>query len=100
MLDVAGPGADRDRAVQQRAVRHQRGLPAHAQRAGHHGAAAGAGIGNGNMCGKSIESMARQPEEAGKIFTNMLVCVGLIESMPILCYVIAIVLVFANPFIK
>jgi F-type H+-transporting ATPase subunit c len=29
----------------------------------------------------------------------MLVCVGLIESMPILCYVIAIVLVFANPFI-
>ena len=61
------------------------------------GAAAGAGIGNGNMCGKS---MARQPEEAGKIFTNMLVCVGLIESMPILCYVIAIVLVFANPFIK
>ncbi len=64
------------------------------------GAAAGAGIGNGNMCGKSIESMARQPEEAGKIFTNMLVCVGLIESMPILCYVIAIVLVLANPFIK
>ena len=33
------------------------------------------------------------------VFTNMLVCVGLIESMPILCYVIAIVLVFANPFI-
>ena len=63
------------------------------------GAATGAGVGNGNMCGKSIESMARQPEEAGKIFTNMLVCVGLIESMPILCYVIAIVLVFANPFI-
>ena len=62
-------------------------------------ATGGAGVGNGNMCGKSIESMARQPEEAGKIFTNMLVCVGLIESMPILCYVIAIVLVFANPFI-
>ena len=31
--------------------------------------------------------------------TGVLVCVGLIESMPILCYVIAIVLVFANPFI-
>ena len=57
------------------------------------------GAATGDMCGKSIESMARQPEEAGKIFTNMLVCVGLIESMPILCYVIAIVLVFANPFI-
>ncbi len=64
------------------------------------GAAVGAGLGNSNMCSKAIESMARQPEESGKIFTNMLVCVGLIESMPILCYVIAIVLVFANRFVK
>ncbi|MFQ9522887.1 MAG: hypothetical protein ACLR2G_04685 [Phascolarctobacterium faecium] len=31
--------------------------------------------------------------------TTMLICVGLVESMPILCYVIAIVLVFV-PFIK
>lgn len=64
------------------------------------GASIGAGTGNGNMCGKAIESMARQPEESGKLFTNMLISVGLVESMPILCYVIAIVLVFANPFIK
>lgn len=64
------------------------------------GAALGAARGNGNLCGKAIESMARQPEESGKLFTNMLVSVGLVESMPILCYVIAIVLVFANPFIK
>ncbi len=64
------------------------------------GAALGAGIGNGNLTGRALESMARQPEESGKIFTNMLVSVGLVESMPILCYVIAIVLVFANPFVK
>lgn len=63
-------------------------------------AALGAAHGNSNLCGKTIESMARQPEESGKLFTNMLVSVGLVESMPILCYVIAIVLVFANPFIK
>ena len=57
-------------------------------------------IGAGLVClGAATGAMARQPEESGKIFTNMLVCVGLIESMPILCYVIAIVLVFANPFI-
>ena len=62
------------------------------------GAAIGAALGNSNLTGKSIESMARQPEEAGKLFTNMLVSVGLVESMPILCYVIAVVLVFANPF--
>ncbi|MDY5044873.1 ATP synthase F0 subunit C [Phascolarctobacterium sp.] len=64
------------------------------------GAALGAALGNGNLTGKAIESMARQPEEAGKLFTNMLVSVGLVESMPILCYVIAVVLVFANPFVK
>ena len=64
------------------------------------GAANGAGIGNGHLCGRTIESMARQPEESGKLMTTMLICVGLVESMPILCYVIAIVLVFANPFIK
>lgn len=64
------------------------------------GAALGAALGNGNLTGKGLESMARQPEESGKLFTNMLVSVGLVESMPILCYVIAVVLVFANPFIK
>ena len=64
------------------------------------GAAIGAAWGNGNLTGKGLESMARQPEESGKLFTNMLVSVGLVESMPILCYVIAVVLVFANPFIK
>ena len=64
------------------------------------GAALGAALGNGNLTGKAIDSMGRQPEEAGKLFTNMLVSVGLVESMPILCYVIAVVLVFANPFVK
>ena len=70
--------------------------------AGHFclGAANGAGPGNGHLCVRTIESMARQPEESGKLMTTMLICVGLVESMPILCYVIAIVLVFANPFIK
>lgn len=63
-------------------------------------ASLGAALGNSNLCAKSIESMARQPEESGKLFTNMLVSVGLVESMPILCYVIAVVLVFANPFVK
>ena len=64
------------------------------------GAAIGAAWGNGNLTGKGLESMARQPEESGKLFTNMLVSVGLVESMPILFYVIAVVLVFANPFAK
>ena len=43
--------------------------------------------------------MPRQPEMAGSLFTNMLVAIGLIESIPIIAIVIAIVLVFANPFL-
>ena len=39
---------------------------------------------------KALEGMTRQPEMAGK----------LIESIPIIAIVIALVLVFANPFLK
>jgi len=64
------------------------------------GAALGAALGNGFLTGNALASMARQPEMADKLFTNMLVSVGLVESMPILCYVIAVVFVFANPWVK
>lgn len=49
---------------------------------------------------KAIESIARQPEAKNSILVTMLISVGLIESIPIIAAVIAIVLVFANPFIK
>ncbi|MGL5514747.1 MAG: F0F1 ATP synthase subunit C [Sporomusa sp.] len=63
-------------------------------------AAVGAGVGNGAVTSKAIEGMARQPEAKGTILVNMLISVGLIEAVPIIAAVIAIVLVFANPFIK
>ncbi|WP_371372249.1 F0F1 ATP synthase subunit C [Sporomusa aerivorans] len=63
-------------------------------------AAIGAGVGDGAVTAKAIEGMARQPEAKGTILVNMLISVGLIESIPIIAAVIAIVLVFANPFIK
>ncbi len=53
-------------------------------------------IGDGLVTGKSIESMTRQPEMSGKIMTNMFISVGLIESIPIIATVIAIVLVFTD----
>ena len=40
----------------------------------------------------AIDGTTRQPEMAGQLFTNMLVGIGMVES-------IAIVLVFANPFL-
>ena len=45
----------------------------------------------------AIDGTTRQPEMAGQLFTNMLV--GMVESIPIIAIVIAIVLVFANPFL-
>ena len=55
-------------------------------------AAMGAAIGDGHAASKMLEGLARQPE-----MVNFLISVGLIESMPIIAAVIAIVLVFANP---
>lgn len=63
-------------------------------------AAIGASIGDGVVTSKAVEGMARQPEAKGSILVNMLISVGLIESIPIIAVVIAIVLVFANPFTK
>lgn len=63
-------------------------------------AALAAALGDSNAATHAIDGMTRQPEMAGKLFTNMLVAIGLIESIPIIAIVIALVLVFANPFLK
>ncbi len=63
-------------------------------------AAIAAAFSDSKAAAKALEGMTRQPEMAGKLFTNMLVAIGLIESIPIIAIVIALVLVFANPFLK
>lgn len=63
-------------------------------------AAFGAALADGNVTSKALECMARQPEEKSSLQINMLISVGLIESIPIIAAVIAIVLVMANPFVK
>ena len=44
-------------------------------------AAIGAGIGIGNIGGKAMEGMARQPEQAGKLQTAMLIAAALVEGL-------------------
>jgi len=63
-------------------------------------AAIGAGVGDGAVTAKAIESIARQPEAKSGIQTLMFISVGMIEAIPIIAAVIALVLVFANPFLK
>ena len=62
--------------------------------------AVGAGIGDGSVTAKAVEGIARQPEAKTTILINMLISVGLIESIPIIAALIAIVLLYANPFLK
>lgn len=63
-------------------------------------ASLGATRGDSEVAVKAIDSMTRQPEMASTIQINMLIAIGLVESIPIIASVIAIVLVMANPFIK
>ncbi|MGY3765270.1 ATP synthase F0 subunit C [Vagococcus vulneris] len=58
------------------------------------GAAIGAAYGNGQVISKTIESMTRQPEMSGQLRGTMFVGVALIEAVPILGVVIALILVF------
>ena len=64
------------------------------------GASLGATKGDSAVATKDLECMARQPEAASTFQVNMLIAIGLVESIPIISAVIAIVLVFANPFVK
>jgi F-type H+-transporting ATPase subunit c len=63
------------------------------------GAALAAGAGNGLIGTKALEGMTRQPELADKLLINSLIYIGLVEAVPIISIVIAIILVLANPFI-
>ncbi|TYP75648.1 F0F1 ATP synthase subunit C [Paenibacillus methanolicus] len=57
-------------------------------------AALGAGIGNGLIVSKTVEGIARQPENAGKLQTTMFIGVGIVEVVPIIGVVIAFLAFF------
>lgn len=54
------------------------------------GAAIGGGIGDGIVVAKMLEGMARQPELSGQLRTTMFIGVGLVEAMPIIAFVVAL----------
>ncbi len=53
-------------------------------------AALAAGIGVGLIGSKAVESMARQPEMAGTLFTNSLVLAALVEGAAIFAIVVGL----------
>ena len=53
----------------------------------------GAGKGIGNLAGKALEAISRQPEAGGRIFTTMVVAAALIEGFTFFALVIALLAV-------
>ncbi len=62
--------------------------------------AIGIGIGQGFAAGKAVEGVARQPEASGDILKTMLIGMAVTETTGIFAFIVAIVLLFANPFIN
>ncbi|MCK9411316.1 MAG: ATP synthase F0 subunit C [Prolixibacteraceae bacterium] len=57
-------------------------------------AAIGAGIGIGRIGGGAVEAIARQPEAAGDIRSNMIVSAALIEGAAFFAMVICLLILF------
>ena len=58
----------------------------------------GTGLGQGLAVKSAVEGVARNPGASGKIMTIMLIGLAMIESLAIYVFVVAMIILFANPF--
>ena len=62
--------------------------------------ALGTAIGFAILGGKFIEGSARQPELTPMLQTKMFIVAGLLDAVPMIGVAIALLLIFANPFLS
>lgn len=62
-------------------------------------AGVGPGIGEGYAVGKACEAIGRQPEAKGSVTSTMFVGCAVAESTGIYGFVVALILLFVNPFL-
>lgn len=60
--------------------------------------AVGPALGEARALAQALSSIAQQPDEAGSISRTLFIGLAIIESIAIYCFVISIILIFANPF--
>ncbi len=60
----------------------------------------GPGIGEGYAVGKACEAIARQPEAQSDVTRTMFIGCAVAETTGIYGFVVALILLFGNPFIK
>lgn len=58
----------------------------------------GPALGEGRAVAQALSSIAQQPDEANTITRTLFVGLAMIESTAIYCFVVTMILIFANPF--
>ncbi|AFV03907.1 MAG: F0F1 ATP synthase subunit C [Dehalobacter sp. 4CP] len=60
------------------------------------GAAIGAAMGNGNVVASTIDGIARQPEARGTLMSTMFIGIALVEILPLLSIIMALLMFFTK----
>jgi F-type H+-transporting ATPase subunit c len=58
----------------------------------------GPALGQARAVAQALSSIAQQPDEANTITRTLFVGLAMVESTAIYCFVVAMILIFANPF--
>jgi ATP synthase F0 subunit c len=62
-------------------------------------ASIGPGLGQGRAAGQAVEGISRQPQAEDKIRGTLLLSLAFMEALTIYGLVVALALLFANPFV-
>lgn len=58
----------------------------------------GPALGEGRSVAQALSAIAQQPDESNTITRTLFVGLAMIESTAIYCFVVSLILLFANPF--
>ena len=58
----------------------------------------GPALGEGRALAQALAAIAQQPDEANTITRTLFVGMAMVESTAIYCFVVSMILLFANPF--
>lgn len=58
----------------------------------------GPAVGQAKAVAQALSAIAQQPDEANTITRTLFVGLAMVESTAIYCFVVAMIIIFANPF--
>lgn len=58
----------------------------------------GPALGEGRALAQALSAIAQQPDESATITRTLFVGMAMVESTAIYCFVVSMILIFANPF--